>query len=72
MKAKKKGVRKTIAKSEAGSWAPKDKSVSVVSKPKPKGFVLELAQTEAKPFGEWISSNLDDLYEAFRKSKTEN
>jgi ParB family chromosome partitioning protein len=72
MKSKKKSVRRTISKPDVRSWAPKDKSVCVVAKPRPKGFVLELAQTEAKPFGEWISSNLDDLYEAFRKSKTEN
>lgn len=50
------------------AWAPEDKSVSVIAKSRPKGFSLDLTAKEAKPFGEWISSNLDSLYEAFRKS----
>jgi len=54
------------------AWAPADKSVSVLTKSRPKGVALEITRTEAKPFAEWISNNLDDLYEAFRKSKTEN
>lgn len=53
-------------------WAPSDKSVSVVSKSRAKGFSLVLTEEEAKPFGVWISNNLDELYEAFRKSKQEN
>lgn len=56
----------------AKPWAPRDKSVSVVTKSRPKDFSLVLTEKEAKPFGEWISSNLDELYEAFRKSKQEN
>ncbi|MHA6643727.1 plasmid partitioning protein RepB [Mesorhizobium sp. A623] len=54
------------------SWAPDDKSVSVVAKSRPKGVSLEITKTEAKPFADWITGNLDSLYEAFRKSKTEN
>ena len=42
-----------------------------------RGHVLRifrsfLRKKQAKPFGEWISTNLDELYEAFRKSKQEN
>lgn len=54
------------------SWAPKDKSVSVIAKSRPKGVSLEITKTEARPFADWITGNLDSLYEAFRKSKTEN
>jgi ParB family chromosome partitioning protein len=50
------------------AWAPNDKSVSVVAKSRSKGYSLDLTERDAKPFGEWISSNLDSLYEAFRKS----
>lgn len=53
----------------AKPWAPADKSVSVAAKPRPKGFSLDLTERDAKPFGEWLSSNLDSLYEAFRKSE---
>lgn len=50
-------------------WAPADNSVTVIAKSRQKGFSLDLANKDAKLFGEWISSNLDDLYEAFRKSE---
>ncbi|WP_085044096.1 plasmid partitioning protein RepB [Ensifer aridi] len=53
----------------ARAWAPEDKLVSVVAKARPKGFTLDIASKDAKPFGEWISSNLSSLYEAFRKSE---
>lgn len=52
------------------AWVPVDKSVSVTAKSRPKGFSLDLTEKDAKPFGAWISSNLDSLYEAFRKSET--
>ncbi|MET3662373.1 ParB family chromosome partitioning protein [Aquamicrobium ahrensii] len=65
---KKAVARNTVAK----PWAPRDKSVSVTARPSAKGFSLDLTEKEARPFGQWISSNLDSLYEAFRKSeKTE-
>lgn len=53
----------------AKSWAPSDKSVSVTAKSRSRGFSLDLAERDARPFGEWISNNLDSLYEAFRKSE---
>lgn len=62
----------TKKEKDASAWAPDDKSVSVIVKSRPKGVAIEITKTEAKPFAEWISSNLDSLYEAFRKSKTEN
>lgn len=64
--------RNTQKSTAANPWAPKDKSVSVITKSRSKDFTLVLTEKEAKPFGEWISSNLDELYEAFRKSKQEN
>jgi ParB family chromosome partitioning protein len=51
------------------SWAPADKTISAIANSHPKGFTLDLTEKDAKPFGEWISSNLDSLYEAFRKSE---
>ena len=51
-------------------WTAEDKSVSVLAKSKSRGFSLDLADKDARLFGEWISSNLDSLYEAFRKRKT--
>ena len=65
-------VRKSIPKPAAKSWEPDDESVSVTVKTGPKDYTLKISKAEAKPFGEWISGNLDSLYEAFRKSKQEN
>ncbi|MEO5326399.1 plasmid partitioning protein RepB [Mesorhizobium sp. CC13] len=63
-KPKKKSAK---ARPNGKAWAPEDKSVRVVAISRPKGFSLDLTDNDAKPFGEWISSNLDSLYEAFRK-----
>src|SRR5690606_7010505 len=54
---------------EAKSWAPEDKSVKVIAKTRPKGVSLDITKAEAKPFAEWLTGNLDSLYEAFRRSK---
>ena len=56
----------------AHCWAPADNSISIITKSRPKDFSIVLTEKEAQPFGEWISRNLDDLYEAFRTSKQEN
>jgi ParB family chromosome partitioning protein len=61
--------KRTKAKPNSRAWAPEDKLVSVVAKSRPKGFSLDLTEKDAMPFGEWISNNLDSLYEEFRKSK---
>ncbi len=62
--------RKTAkAKLNGSAWAPADKSISVTAKTKPKALLMEFSQPEGKAFGSWISSNLDSLYEAFRKSE---
>lgn len=53
-------------------WASNDKSLSVTVRPRTKGISLEITKSEATPFASWISSNLDSLYEAYRKSKKEN
>jgi ParB family transcriptional regulator, chromosome partitioning protein len=55
-----------------GAWISDDKLVSVSRRTKPKGFSLDLAERDAKPFGEWISNNLNSLYETFRKSENGN
>lgn len=53
----------------ADAWAPENKAVIIASKSKSKGYSLEFTEKEAKPFGEFVRSQLDDLYEAFRKSE---
>lgn len=57
---------------KAKPWASDDKSVYVTVKPRPKGVSLEITKLEAAPFANWISSNLDSLFQAYRQSKQEN
>jgi ParB family chromosome partitioning protein len=69
LKAKSKKPKKPKNSDAAEAWAPTDYSVSVASTSKAKAYLIELTNKNAKPFGEWITTNLDDLYEAFRKSE---
>jgi ParB family chromosome partitioning protein len=62
--------RQKVAK--LSSWTPTDQSVSVAVKSGPKDYTLRISKAEAKPFGEWISGNLDSLFAAYRQSKQEN
>ncbi|UXN57783.1 plasmid partitioning protein RepB [Phyllobacterium zundukense] len=64
-----KPVKKTIEKKAVhSSWAPGDKSVTVVSKAVGKSYTLALRDKNAAIFGGWISENLEGLYRAFMES----
>ncbi|MGB3387715.1 MAG: plasmid partitioning protein RepB [Pseudaminobacter sp.] len=65
-------TRKPTNITEAKSWVSEEKSVKVVAKTRPKGVSLDITKAEAKPFAEWLTGNLDSLYEAFSRSKQEN
>jgi ParB family chromosome partitioning protein len=71
LKVKKKPTRKVATAAATNSWAAKDKSVSVTLKPRLKGVSLDITKAEARPFADWISGNLDSLFEAYRQSKQE-
>jgi ParB family transcriptional regulator, chromosome partitioning protein len=69
LNAKGQTVRKAGPKPELKSWAPGDKSVSVTLKRTGKTATLAIGAANGTRFADWISSNLGDLYEAFRKSE---
>lgn len=71
LNAKGKPVKKTITTSEAKTWMPADKLVSVTLKRSGKKATIAIESADGQRFGEWITKNLDSLYEAFRKSKEE-
>jgi ParB family chromosome partitioning protein len=54
----------------ARNWVPADKSVSVDIRSDGKNYILALKAREAIGFGEFISANLDALYDEFRQKKT--
>lgn len=62
-------ARKPKTNPAHNAWAPEDRAVSVVAKARGKGFSLDLADKEAKPFGQWITDNLESLYQAYRQSR---
>lgn len=64
--------RKPAKMDSARQWTPTDKSVRVTAKAKGKTLSMEFAIPNGKAFGEWISNNLEGLYETFRQSGSED
>jgi len=63
----------TRNRSATRPWGAPDKSVTANVREGEKALMITFYSKNGKPFGEWISHNLDSLYEAFRKSeKQEN
>lgn len=67
----KKAIRKALAPRNDRIWGSADKSVAATIRNTGKAFNLALKAKGAAEFGEYISRNLDSLYEAFRASKNE-
>jgi ParB family chromosome partitioning protein len=64
-------VRKAVIKSDDKAWVPADKSVSVTVKKIAKKATVTLGSSDGLRFADFIIGQLDDLYEAFRKSAKE-
>jgi ParB family transcriptional regulator, chromosome partitioning protein len=62
-----KQVRKAPAKLDAKAWAPADKTVIVTVKRTARKATVTLGQKDGLRFADFITGQLDDLYEAFRK-----
>lgn len=52
------------------SWKSKDSSVTFSMNRKAKKISIELTETNAVEFGDWISTRLDHLYDEFEQSRT--
>jgi ParB family transcriptional regulator, chromosome partitioning protein len=67
LKTQKKSTKaKPIA---ARNWAPSDRAVSVDIKSDGRNYTLALKARDAVGFGEFISANLDALYDDFRQGR---
>lgn len=71
--ASRKGARKPpIRKPQITSWVPEDKMVAASIQDSGKTFSLSLKSKYASEFGQFISSNLESLYQAFTATKAHN
>ncbi|WP_294537763.1 plasmid partitioning protein RepB [uncultured Rhodoblastus sp.] len=71
--ASRKSPRKTVShKDELVSWSPDDKMVAARIQNTGKTYSLSLKSKHASEFGQFISSNLDSLYQAFMAAKVRN
>lgn len=66
------GSRKPPQRGQIGSWAPDDKRVAATFRASGKTFSLSLTSKDAGEFGQFLSSNLEDLYRAFKDTKSRN
>jgi ParB family chromosome partitioning protein len=64
------GARSPRPNKQARVWQP-DATVKAEIRPSGKSFSLVLESSNAKAFGEFISSNLDELYCAFKARQTQ-
>jgi ParB family chromosome partitioning protein len=55
--------------SAAKSWTSRDKAISVSMSQKSRKVAIELSAAEARPFSDWITTNLDRLYDEYRNSQ---
>ncbi len=54
------------------AWASGDNAVRFSMKQKPKSVAIELTSAEARPFSDWLSENMDRLYETYKSAKAQN
>ena len=70
LKAARKAPRKSAQrKTESASWAPEDNLIAASFRNTGKTFSLSLKSKNAGEFGQYISSNLESLYRAFKEAK---
>ena len=65
-------ARKTSGKSREGSWAAESGPIAASYRDTGKTFSLSLTSNDASEFGRFVSSRLDDLYQAFKDTKSRN
>lgn len=68
----KSAAKKPQASAPGKDWTSSDASLNFVMNAKSKKVAIELSNVEAKPFSEWLSAQMDRLYDEYRGSKQEN
>lgn len=67
-----KPVKQETEDSHVKSWRSPDNSVSFSMNRRPKKTSIELTEESAGAFGNWISENLDTLFQNFKQSNTKD
>ncbi len=67
----KSAAKKPKTSASSREWKSSDNSLGLVMNAKSKKVAIELSNTEAKPFSDWLSNHMDRLYEEYRQSKPE-
>ncbi|MCB1527231.1 MAG: plasmid partitioning protein RepB [Hyphomicrobiaceae bacterium] len=68
-----KSAAKTPKKTQSSkSWTSPDSSVNFVMNARSKKVAMEFTNSEARPFGNWLSDHLDRLYDEYRRSKPQH
>lgn len=57
---------------DTNAWTSDDSSLNFTMSAKAKKVAIELSSVEARPFGDWLSSRMDRLYDEYRASRTEH
>lgn len=65
-------AKKPKAKASAKEWESGDSALNFSMSAKAKKVAIELSNTEAKPFSEWLSSRMDALYDEYKQSNPRN
>lgn len=60
------------AQAATRDWTSRDNSLSVSMNAKSKKVAIELSKAEAKPFGDWLSTHMDRLYDEYMGSRSNN
>lgn len=67
----KSAAKKPKADAAPKDWVSSDRSLNFAMIAKAKKVAIELKNVEAKPFGEWLSSRMDRLYDEYKSSTNE-
>lgn len=64
-------AKKLKAEAPVRDWTSTDRALNMMINAKAKKVAIELTNSEARPFSEWLSSHMGRLYEEYKGSKTE-
>lgn len=54
------------------NWTSRDSSLSFSMNARSRKVAIELSNSEARPFGDWLSSRMDQLYDEYTQSRSDN